>query len=354
MKINIPQVTFTRFIASISIVFFHFAANYSPFDRPVMHYFISHANVGVSYFFILSGFILTVVYDPEFFSKKGSLKKFFVARFARIYPVYFLALLLAVVSIFLYARDLFSFPTAISNALLLQGWIPSHVKLYNTPGWSLSAEAFFYLIFPWLIYKVFRNSFSLSAVTALTVWLLSFAAMLFILHLPESNINENIRLFRVVNPLLLVNNFLIGIAGGIAFREDRFPAIRKYSLAFLLGSIAVILCLFFIPNAAIEKAENGLLAPLFIVFILSLAYHKGVITRILSNRIFLFFGDISYSIYILQVPLSSWYGGMVLKLGIVLSPISFIYIYILFLILFSAVCYTGFEKPLRKYLRNLG
>src|SRR5215203_4532966 len=105
MKVEIPQLTFTRFLAAISIVLFHYAALIFPFNIPELHYFISHANLGVSYFFVLSGFILSFVYDAEFFSKPGALKKFFIARFARIYPVYLIALLLSIISVWLYQHE---------------------------------------------------------------------------------------------------------------------------------------------------------------------------------------------------------------------------------------------------------
>ncbi len=332
---------------------FHYASAYFPFDKPVLHYFISHANLGVCYFFVLSGFILTIVYDEDYFFKAGAFKKFFVARFARIYPVYFLALFLSVASILLYNKGKFLLASLVSNALLIQAWIPTHVKVYNTPGWSLSAEAFFYLIFPYLIYKICRNSIARSATFAAIAWALGVCLLLYFFYWWPSFNNQSTRFIITVNPLLQVNNFLVGIAGGIAYRLNKPSIIRNYSLTFLLGSFASLLFLFFIPNPITENAQNGLLAPIFIVFILSLSYHKGVISRVLSNRYLIYLGDISYSIYILQIPLSFWYAGLIKKLQIELTAATFIYIYIVFLILFSALCYSYFEKPFRKYVRSL-
>jgi len=352
MKVEIPQLTFTRFLAATSIVFFHYASEIFPFNIPQLHYFISHANLGVCYFFVLSGFILTAVYKEEFFLKPGALKKFFMARFARIYPVYLIALLMGMASVWLYHRESFSGMSAISNALLLQAWIPLHLKTYNLPGWSLSVEAFFYILFPWLIYKVFKDSFRHSAIAAITIWILSSVLYIFIFNPSSSTIAENTYINAVTNPLLQLNNFLIGIAGGIAFNQGKFRIINKYSLHFLVFASILMLLIFFIPNPIVENARDGLLAPLFLLFITSLAYNKGPVSKMLSNKFLVYLGNISYGIYILQIPLGLWYQGLLIKAGIIVNEKVFIYSFIVFLILFSAFTYSFIEKPLRKYLRS--
>lgn len=352
MKIEIPQLTFTRFLAAIAIVFFHYAAEIFPFNIPAIHYFISHANLGVCYFFVLSGFILSIVYEADFFTRPGANKKFFIARFARIYPVYLIALLLGIASVWLYQHEKFSTASAISNALLIQAWIPLHLKTYNLPGWSLSVEAFFYIIFPLLIYKVFRESFRNSAIIALIVWFVSL--VLYLIVNPASGMSiENNYINYITNPLMQVNNFLLGIAGGIAYRQQKFEFIKKNSNIFLAGSSIMMLLIFFIPNPIVENARDGLLAPVFLLFILSLTYHKGVVTRLFSNKFLIYLGDISYGIYILQGPLVMWYKGVLIKAGINLSNTSYIYSFILFLIIFSAFSYSFIEKPLRVYLRSV-
>jgi len=352
MKIEIPQLTFTRFLAAISIVIFHYAAEYFPFNTPTLHYFISHANLGVCYFFVLSGFILSIVYEASFFSKPGALKKFFIARFARIYPVYLIALLLGMASVWLYQREKFSAASAVSNALLIQAWIPLHLKTYNLPGWSLSVEAFFYLTFPWLIYKIFKGSFRTSTILAFAIWMVSFILYLFVFNPAFPGAEENTYINAVTNPLLQMNNFLIGIAGGIAYSQGKFNLIKKHSSLFLAFASVLMLLLFFIPNPLVENARDGLLAPLFLLFILSLAYNRGSISRMLSNRFLVYLGDISYGIYILQAPLGMWYKGMLIKSGIVLEESMFIYSFIVFLVFFSAISYSFIEKPLRLYLRS--
>ena len=85
---RIEQLTFTRFIAAISIVVFHYAKDIPPFNFDVTSFFFQQANLGVSYFFILSGFVMIIAYWHK---DKVSFLSYMQKRFARIYPVTFLA-----------------------------------------------------------------------------------------------------------------------------------------------------------------------------------------------------------------------------------------------------------------------
>jgi peptidoglycan/LPS O-acetylase OafA/YrhL len=352
MKIEIRQLTFTRFLAAICIVFLHYTSGIFPFNVPAIKNFISHANLGVCYFFVLSGFILSMVYGGDYFSKPNALKKFFMARFARIYPVYLIALLLGMLSVWLYQHEKFSVTSAISNALLVQAWIPLHLKTYNLPGWSLSVEAFFYLVFPWLMYKVFKGSFRNSLIIAFAVWALSFI-IYFVLPNPDSNsAGENMYLNVVTNPLLQLNNFLLGMAGGYAYHQNKLGFIKKHATALLAGTIILMMLIFFIPNPIVENSRDGLLAPLFLLFILSITFHQGAMTRLFSHRFLVYLGEISYGIYILQAPLGMWYKGFIFKAGINMNGTLFTYSFIVFLLLSSAITYSFIEKPLREYLRS--
>ena len=110
--------------------------------------FLGNGYLAVTLFFILSGFILAYTYDGQIDGKTNRLH-FWEARFARIYPVYFLSLMLA----FWFERGL-SLGTRLAVLGMVQAWDPRAPQLtgaWNYPAWTLSVEAFFYLCFPFLL-----------------------------------------------------------------------------------------------------------------------------------------------------------------------------------------------------------
>ncbi|MFD2721968.1 acyltransferase family protein [Hymenobacter monticola] len=169
--------------------------------------------IGVSFFFILSGFILSLNYDERLLSRRVSFQEFWVARVARVYPLHLVTLLLAL-GLMLYSSEPGSGPfgnvaTGISvlltNATLLQAFIPEmgYYFSYNWPSWSISDEMFFYFTFPFLVFLLVRNKLLLRG-----GWVL-FLAVPFLMQL--SGEDEYHKLF-YINPFFRLVDFLLGIA----------------------------------------------------------------------------------------------------------------------------------------------
>ena len=88
---RIDQLTFTRFFAAIAIVIYHYGVNILPFNHHSINYIFKQANIGVSYFFILSGFVMMIAYRNN---NKINFISYIQKRLARLYPVYFLAIII--------------------------------------------------------------------------------------------------------------------------------------------------------------------------------------------------------------------------------------------------------------------
>jgi len=148
--LSLDQITFTRFVAALTVVFFHYGQQVFPASVPFLHDNIIAGPIAVGYFYVLSGFIMAIAYyRPESdFSDIEPInrRKYWIARVARIYPVYILALLIIVAAKY---KTVIDQPELLPLHLtMLQAWIPGYPITLNTPGWSLSVEAFFYLCFP--------------------------------------------------------------------------------------------------------------------------------------------------------------------------------------------------------------
>ena len=147
---RLNALTGLRCFAAINIVLFHFSnANwFGPF-APV----VNAGYASVSFFILLSGFVLGYNYNRKARARELSTKRFYEARFTRLYPIYLLSLLLAFKIIpqewGAHTHGMF-WTGVVLSPLLLQGWIPEIATFLNTPAWTMSAEASFYVLFPWM------------------------------------------------------------------------------------------------------------------------------------------------------------------------------------------------------------
>ena len=174
-----------------------------------------YLNSLVSYFFILSGFILVVSSTTK--SGQPTDRQFWLNRFARIYPLYLLAFLLTALLVatigdeqFLYVESAFAKP-ALASALLVQAWIPDYAFYLNYPGWSLSVEALFYALFPFL-FRVLRSVSTLSLVVlSVGSWLLNQAFHIYL------KVHGATAAFTNAFPPFHFTTFLMGVCLGIGF-----------------------------------------------------------------------------------------------------------------------------------------
>lgn len=348
---NLSQLTFTRFAFCAVVVFYHYGApaliKLHPAAEPVFYYIHSF----ISYFFLLSGFILVISSS----GKKGlpSDRKFWINRFARVYPLYAFALLLSVLLTLalgnrqaLYAGDSFIKPL-LASALLVQAWVPDYAYYLNYPGWSLSVEAFLYFLFPFL----FRLLRPVSTRRLLMVsgggWLLNQGVQAYL-----NTTGVSISFINTFPPFHIAT-FVIGISMGICFvrhvaylRQHR----RVIGTGLLLAMVAGCLVL----NTQITRIhhfEAGLFAPVFALLILYLSTQNNRIVRVFNLPTAVYLGEISYGMYILQAPVASlvrhtnknWFNWPL--------PIAFPLLVVV-LLLVAALCYEWVEKPGRNWLRQ--
>jgi peptidoglycan/LPS O-acetylase OafA/YrhL len=147
-RASILALTGIRFFAAFFVVLYHtqipmFLAQHR---LPVFGLFLAHGYIAVLLFFLLSGFILSYTYTGQI-ERIGGYRRFWEARFARIWPLYAFSLLLS--SIINHSTP--SAGLAVATIFMVQSWSPIRPEIastWNFVCWTLSAEAFFYLVFP--------------------------------------------------------------------------------------------------------------------------------------------------------------------------------------------------------------
>lgn len=310
--------------------------------RPVT-VFLQHGNLGVALFFILSGFILYYSYQGNLQSFRD-IYKFFVARFARLYPVYLLALLLGLLLDMRLPRgaEYLVFP-------MLQSWFPPvspHGYSIVAQAWTLSVEAFFYCCFPFLI-LFFRRGLSTRA-----LWLIAFAvfaltvslkAPMFHSGMPPSWLANHILL-----PVLCLPEFVFGMTLGSLFlhKQRRNPHSSSNDWITVAG---IVPCFLVIGSGAGDLLVSlaGVLCFGWVIY--RLADGRGWFSTILSSKPLMLLGGASYSIYLLQSPnriiARRVFGGLHPGLDAALAPF----------ILIGASCliFLFYEEPLRGLIRRL-
>lgn len=339
---TLPALTGIRFFAAFYVVLFHGlpwldARFYLPWP---IRLFLSNGYLAVALFFLLSGFILAYTYEDHV--ENGSQRaSFWEARFARIYPVYFLSLLMA-----LPFQNGLTGGSASSVIFMVQAWNPFHPEwtgVWNYPAWSLSVEAFFYVFFPFIQKQISRKSdTTLSAIILVTSLLCIF------LHTPTQGLGErnlSAGLSRLlILPILRFPEFLLGVSLGNRFL--RVGGSSRNVIYSYLSAISVIVIL----SLPIGSWVSLVVLP-FSTLIYDLAGSKNHLVAFFSTRVMILLGGASYSVYLLQAPFRDWVRTLSLQepsvVAKIITPLT-----PLFLVLFSIIVFKLWEEPWRRSIRR--
>lgn len=344
-------LTTLRYLIALHVALYHFVR---PFERwGHAQSFMAAGYTGVSFFFLLSGFILTYTHAAEYEAGRGSAPRFWMARFARIYPVYLIAVLLA-----LYVqRHLLLFPmerrAVLANFFLVQSWSSRLVHNFNVPAWSLSCEAFFYLLFPFTVHRLVRRSrgaylwsivgFVLLAMVAPLWGLLHYAAPAWH-ELPDTRVGygEVLRIRRL--PILALPEFLAGISLGWFYVHHGVSARLSQWLAWT-GGVCLVLVLCVSDHLPYVMLHNGLLIPLQCAVILGLC-RQHWLTRLLSHRWLMVLGEASYALYLIHLLIFFW---MQDHFHLATSVANAVW-QITLVTVFSVLLYRYVERPCRRFV----
>ena len=302
---RLDALTGLRCFAALNIVFFHFSNPdwFGPFSPIVNAGYLS-----VSFFIMLSGFVLAYNYAGR--ARDGKLDKvrFWKARFTRLYPIYLLSLLLGWQTFFAeraaHTPAMFWLGT-ILTPLLLQGWVPEIATFWNTPAWTMSAEVSYYAIFPWAARVPMPQKISGHLWRLAALWLIGMIpGTLYVLWNPDGialvdrfSVGSWLQALKFT-PLPHLPGFLFGVLlAGLDERIDRTGLLRVgLGLFGFAGIYAVLVQGTRVPYALIH---DGLLIPLFGCIILGLA---GInpLSKFFGLAPFVFVGESSYCLYLMH------------------------------------------------------
>tara|TARA_R110002051_G_scaffold313322_3_gene389315 strand:+ start:5713 stop:6759 length:1047 start_codon:yes stop_codon:yes gene_type:complete len=288
-KNRLESIDFLRGIAALAVVLYHSTHNKGLLDTEgiVYNFFKFGGGFGVSVFFVISGYILPYsMYKSSY--KLKNYKAFFFKRITRIEPVY-IASIIFTIFVFYTCSQLpieywknGSYNVNFTNFILHLGYLISFFSQQNWINpvfWSLGVEFQFYLIIG-LIFPLFMRSnkyvtFSLTLISALFFW------WVFEVFIKGSYLHYGGTVLRVLPMFYL----------GIVLFQFQEKVIDKY-LYILLSILLFYLCF-------IEFKWSDILAVVFALVI--------IVTVKKAHPVFLFLGKISFSLYLVHVPLGGFF-----------------------------------------------
>lgn len=207
---RLDSLTGLRFFAAWMVVVHHFA-NFGAL--PVLWRYQGFGATGVTFFFVLSGFVLTWSFVPS-----DTPARFYWRRFARIWPLHVVTTLLAL-PVFYSMRDVPYDWTAITlSFFLLHAWVPTVTTYFagNPASWTLSCEMFFYALHPFLV----RPSLALKpAVLAAATAVVLAAVFVVARWSPDWFSLRIVGWLLYISPLFRVGEFLLGVALAAALKR---------------------------------------------------------------------------------------------------------------------------------------
>ena len=353
-KKRLLQLDSIRGLAACAVAFIwhyqHFAPqNVSPFSQK-LGLLYSYGWLGVEVFFILSRFVFCYVYNDKIQNNEISFSRFMKLRFCRLYPLFFITLIVVALgqiyrtsslgSSFIYVNnDVYHF---ILNLLFLQsGWFEKGFS-FNGPSWSISVEFVCYIIFYILTSKIKNKKIRLT----IDVLIALLGVFLIKAQLNYPLFNDK-----------MGRGFLCFFVGTILYEINCLISKSKYKNAVLIGCFAILLTLFALVKlftvsilGNVQLLLSILIAPTLIIICLN----SKIVSKVLNFMPIVYVGEISYSIYLWHFAVQLFINtiNIRLNLGLNFSSVKVFLMYILITIIISAISYELIEKRLGSILRK--
>ncbi len=359
-KGELSGLTGVRFYAALFVYWYHviliIPGMYALAGRSL---FLDAAEGGVSFFFVLSGFILTYNYADVFRDgiSAASYKRFVWDRLTKIYPVHFLALLLVLPIATLSPQLRLDWRAVPLHLLLLQCFWPSSTPAFssylNVPSWSISCEWFFYLLGPVVMFLASGNRRRWVLVAVVMAYACGLG--LFLWH----GQSDEARFYFVSRfaPSRFVE-FLLGVFLARVFLTSSGQRLAGVSgLAQATGIGLLIAGAMSRPYVPWPLWGGLLYVPGSILLVLGLAHDRGFFVAHLSRPWLNLLGRATFSLYLIHTPLLRAVRGLCLYLGWEVRswPVFGAVVIAMFMVVQTAalLVYSGYEIPLQQRLRSL-
>lgn len=346
---DIPSLTGVRALAAIMVFLSHYFQAAQPLGDQAVK-LAKELHIGVTLFFVLSGFLITLRYYPRFSFNWSFWKDYFINRAARVYPVYFL--LTSVVLWLSGTRDLFEW---FINLTLTKGLFHEYRLHGIRPAWSLTVEEMFYfsalILFPLLKKKALLFYLAIIYGAGILFWRMESDLKLFSMF-------QNFEYFVSFTFFGRGLDFVGGAGLALIVLNRRTTRVSEWGLrtySGILGIFAVVWGLSQFQTGSYwgngMESKWGIafhhlvLPPMILLFFNGLLSERTWVSRLLATPLLQLLGKSSYVFYLIHYGLfANWIETQV-------GRGSFGRLFVILWIA-SILLYLLFEKPVHSFIRH--
>ncbi len=403
---KLPALTGLRFFAAFFVFISHGLGQLMPVEGAPFDWYLyltTLASEGMMLFFVLSGFVIHYNYASAIQERPAhGTYNFFVARFARLYPLFIVGLLFDLAHHYGYTTLTASFSDAISYYLTLtQSWfyipLSGHALIYqfgHTPsvGWSVSTEWFFYLVYPLICFGLLKAKKLRMKLFLFLLVSIIFYCFIGALASNEATINTHAtswfgsiadenngfqdcfyRWLIYFSPYSRIGEFLLGNLTAAIYIQlsDRSPSYKEQKIGSLLITCSVLAIVILHYLGFSQDTWIQLIplynyfrkltfcfgfAPFLAIIIFCCARYNNIYTRFFSYPSFVIFGEASYSLYLFHMVIIEAFGRDAAAVSqasswiIYLADFSRLILTFIAAMGFAILSYHMVELPARRFL----
>lgn len=339
-KYNLIQML--RGFAAIFVMLYHATKHYKSKELIFLNGFFNHGFFGVDIFFVLSGFV--IYYSSQEYLKSGNYRSYLKKRLIRIYPSFWLFLLLPLTLVF------FLFPQFITDqsAFKINNYPKVLLLIFNHPEisqvtWTLSFELYFYLLFFIII------------INKKLKYLVGIILILALLNLIYTDLFSLIYFKKYLfSPLIL--EFFLGTLIALILEKVNKNNKMLFGFTFFLSLFLFVLIDFLASNNSISISKHNRvlsygIASFLLILSLVLLEKFNVIKSI---KTLIIIGDSSYVVYLIHSIILSFFDTKLILSGklIIVNNQTTTVLVCGFILILSVFLHKKIEKPMLRFLNK--
>jgi len=342
---HLDQLTGLRYFAALLVFVSHLKWDNSSL---IVKSLAESGYVGVSFFFVLSGFVLSYSYQEKIIRGEISFKRYLFLRLARLTPLHWATALPFI--IFAIYSDNLNPITSLLNLIYMQSWLPHSTAYFslNAPSWSLSNEMFFYFCFFFLTSMTLKRLIGLTSGLILFIILCAFFVTIYLDGSKFLGSDRTIAhwLFYIF-PGFRILEF---ISGMIIYRLWRSG--HSVNAIWLIPAyIFLIVSMYFAHQIPQAFRFSLYFLPIICLFLFVHLSEEGLLIKMLKSKFMVLLGNASFALYLIHRPLIHILYILVDKLNI--GDFGFFVMSLLIISFLSVLTYLYYEKWAEKKLKKV-